>query len=194
MAVKEEKHILITGFGGQGVVMAGDILGKAATLYDHKIATLTRAYGPEARGSSSSAQVIISEEEIFFPYIREPRILVCLSQDGYAKNAGKLSRGCVLVWDTDLVQTKNLDPGVITYNIPATRFAEEMGNKMMANIVMLGFLTAVCTLVSVEAMREAIRTSFPEPTGEANERAFERGREYGEAILKSRTKQKRVRD
>jgi len=188
-----EKPILIAGFGGQGVIMAGDILGKAATIYDHKFATMTQAYGPEARGSSCSAQIMISDGEIFFPFAEAPQVLICLSQEGYSKNVGSLHPSGVLIWDTDLVQTANLNPDWTVYHIPATRFAKELGNKMMANIVMLGFFAAVHGVVSVPAMREAVLTSVPETTKEINGQAFERGREYGEAILKSRAKQERPR-
>jgi 2-oxoglutarate ferredoxin oxidoreductase subunit gamma len=189
-----EKHVLITGFGGQGIIMSGGILGKAATLHDRKFATMTQAYGPEARGGACSAQVIISNEEILFPHITEPEVIVCLSQEGYSRNVVKLRRRGTLIWDTDLVRTKKPDPEWTTYHIPATRFAEELGNRMMANIVMLGFLAAVCDLVSVQAMREAALSSVPEATKETNARAFERGREYGEAILKSRAKKDRLKD
>ncbi|MFH1020921.1 MAG: 2-oxoacid:acceptor oxidoreductase family protein, partial [Pseudomonadota bacterium] len=189
-----ERPILITGFGGQGIIMAGDILGKAATIFDNKYATMTQAYGPEARGSSCSAQVMISDAEILFPFANDPQVLICLSQEGYSKNVGGLRQEGFLIWDTDLVQTANLDPSWTTYHIPATRFAKELGNKMMANIVMLGFLAAVHDIVSAPAMREAVLTSVPEPTKEINGRAFERGLEYGLAIRKSRAKQDRPRD
>jgi len=193
MMINNERHILITGFGGQGIILAGDILGRAATIYDHKFSTMTQSYGPEARGSSCSAQVIISNEEILFPCVREPEVLICLSQEGYTKNVGTLRRSGVLIWDTDLVQTKNLDPVLVAYNIPATRFAEELGNKMMANIVMLGFLAAIHDLVSIKAMHKAVMDSVPEPTKEINAKAFERGRQYGEAVLKSKAKRSRSR-
>ena len=184
-----EKHILITGFGGQGVIMAGDILGKAATIYDGKFATMTQAYGPEARGGSCSAQIIIGEEEVLFPYIKEPNILICLSQEGYSKNFGSLRQGGMLLLDLDLVRAKDIYPGAAPYTIPATRFAEELGNKMMANIVMLGFLAAISDVISAEALRKAALTSVPEPTREINIQAFERGFDYGKATLKSRAKQ-----
>ena len=174
--------------------MAGEILGKAATLFAGKHATMTQAYGPEARGGACSAQVIISDEEVLFPYIREPEILICMSQEGYARNVGSLRRPGILIWDADLVKTGGDDPGSASHHIPATRFAEEMGSRMMANIVMLGFASAVCELVNVEALRQAVLASVPEPTKEVNTRAFERGREYGEAMRKSRAKQKRPRD
>ncbi len=190
----QERHILITGFGGQGIILAGDILGRAATLYDRKFATMTQSYGPEARGSSCSAQVIISKEEILFPYVKEPQVLICLSQEGYSKNVGSLRRDGILIWDTDLVRTKNPATGQTAYNIPATRFAGELGNKMMANIVMLGFLAEVHDLVSVEALRKAALSSVPEPTKELNAQAFERGCEYGQSIIKSKTRRDKSRD
>ena len=192
--MKHERHVVITGFGGQGIIMAGDVLGTAATLYDNNFASMTQAYGPEARGGACSAQVIVNEEEILFPYVKEPHVLICLSQEGYSKNVGTLRKGGILIWDTDLVQTKKIDPSFSTYHIPSTRFAEEMGNKMMANIVMLGFFSAVYDLISVKALRKAVLTSVPEPTREINAQAFERGREYGEAILKSRAKKDKLKD
>jgi len=190
--MNEEKHILITGFGGQGVIMAGDILGTAATLYDGKFATMTQAYGPEARGGACSAQIIISDEGVLFPYIKEPHVLICLSQEGYSKNIDSLRDGGILILEADLVQVKRIRSDVTTYNIAATRFAEELGNKMMANIVMLGFLAAIYELLSAEALRKAVLTSVPAPTREINVRAFERGAEYGKATLKSRAKQGRL--
>ena len=192
MLLKHEKHVLITGFGGQGIILAGDIMGRAATLYDHKFATMTQAYGPEARGSACSAQVIISKEEILFPYVKEPQVLICLSQEGYSKNVGSLRDGGILIVDTDLVHINNPHSGVIIYHVPATRFAEELGNRMMANIVMLGFLSAAYNLVSTKAMRDAVLASVPQATREINLQAFNRGIEYGEAILKSREKKAKI--
>jgi 2-oxoglutarate ferredoxin oxidoreductase subunit gamma len=193
MTDKVEKEVLITGFGGQGIIMIGNILGTAATLYDKKHATMTQAYGPEARGGSCSSQVIISSEEILFPYVEHPEVLICMSQEGFAKNVKSLIPDGILIWDTDFVQAEDLKPSWTTYNIPATRFAEELGNKMMANIVMLGFLSAVSSLVSPQSLREAVLGAVPQSTREKNAQAFDRGREYGTAILKSRAKQDKSR-
>jgi 2-oxoglutarate ferredoxin oxidoreductase subunit gamma len=113
---------------------------------------------------------------------------ICMSQEGYQNNHGKLAPGGALIWDTDLVETGEHDPSWTEYHIPATRFAEELGNKMMANIVMLGFVSAVSDVVSVEALKQAMLNSVPPHTKEKNQAAFERGREYGQAILKSRAK------
>ena len=188
METSSEKEILITGFGGQGIVLIGNILGKAATIHDLKHATMIQAYGPEARGGSCSSQVIISDEEILFPYVRQPQVLMCMSQDGFEKNVASLSKGGLLIWDTDLVQTRDLDSSWTAYHIPATRFAEQLGHKMMANIVMLGFFSAISDLVQHESLRQAVLSSVPAKTRETNAKAFDRGREYGEAIQKSRAK------
>ena len=193
VAKSSEKEVLISGFGGQGIVLAGNILGKAAAIHDQRHATLTQSYGPAARGGSCSAQVVISDEEILFPYVENPQVMVCMSQEGYTKNVDVLISSGILIWDSDLVKTDDLDSNWTTYHIPATRFAEELGNTMMANIVMLGFLSAVTDLVSVEALRQAVLSSVPPHTKEKNEKAFERGHEYGKAILKSLAKQDKRR-
>jgi 2-oxoglutarate ferredoxin oxidoreductase subunit gamma len=189
MSATAEKEIMITGFGGQGIVLTGNILGKAAALLDQKHATMTQSYGPEARGGACQSQVIISDEEILSPYVETPEVLICMNQEGYDKSVGSLAPGGLLIWDTDLVETGDIDPSFTTFNIPATRFAEKLGNKMMANIVMLGFLSAVSDLVSPDSLRRAVLSSVPSATVDKNAEAFDRGREYGEAILRSRSKQ-----
>lgn len=184
MPDKKERHLVISGFGGQGIILAGDILGKAATLYAHRHATMTQNYGPEARGGSCSSQVIVSGEEILFPHVAEPEILVCMSQEAYTKNIKTLRPGGTFLWDTDLVHVRRSDMPSRAFHIPATRFAEELGTKMMANIVMLGFLSAVEPLVPAEALKKAIADSVPVQTKDKNLHAFAKGREYGTAIVR----------
>jgi len=183
-----EVEILIAGFGGQGIVLTGGILGKAATLHDQKHATMIQSYGPEARGGSCSSQVIISDREILYPYVERPDVLIAMSQEGFDKHISSLASGGLLLWDTDLVRISELDPGWSAYHIPATRFAEKLGNKMMANIVMLGFFSALSEVVNPDSLREAVLSSVPPKTKEANAAAFDRGREYGEAIRRSEAK------
>lgn len=184
-----EKEILITGFGGQGIVLTGNILGMAATLYDNKHATMTQSYGPEARGGSCSSQVVISEEPILFPYAENPQVMICMSLAGFQKNCATLTPGGTMIWDTDLVKPETLNKTWQCYNIPATRFAEELGNKMMANIVMLGFVSTVCELVEPESLKQAVLKTVPPKTRDTNATAFDRGREYGGEILKGRARQ-----
>lgn len=176
-------EIKIGGFGGQGVILSGYILGRAASIYDNKYATMIQAFGPEARGSACSAQIIISDEPISYPYIVAPSVLVLMSQEAYSKFSPELASGGTLLTDEDLVETHNLRNDVKHYSIPATRFAEELGKKLVLNIVMLGFATAITKFVGREAAREAVRVSVPKGTAELNFSAFEKGYEYGMQLL-----------
>jgi len=180
------KEITITGFGGQGIVLAGRILGAAAALGDHKESTLVQSYGPEARGGACSAQVIISDESIHYPYVRRADILVCMSQAAYDKFVGQLKENGTLLIDQDLVQPRGFDGHL--FSIPSTRLAEELGRIMMANIMMLGFMTAVTEIVSADSARQAVADSVPKGTVEMNVVAFNKGYDYGLAVLKGRDK------
>jgi 2-oxoglutarate ferredoxin oxidoreductase subunit gamma len=177
------KQITITGFGGQGVVLAGRIVGQAAAIGDNLESTLVQSYGPESRGGACSAQVTIADGPIYFPYIQNPDILVCLSQSGYDKQYPSLKADGVLIVEQDLVK-----PTVPRdyFSIPCTRFAEELGNKMMANIIMVGFLAAITEAVTLDAARATVAESVPKGTAEKNLKAFDRGWEFAQATLKGR--------
>ncbi|MEK6754864.1 MAG: 2-oxoacid:acceptor oxidoreductase family protein [Bacteroidota bacterium] len=177
-------EIKIGGFGGQGVILSGYILGKAASIYDNKYATMIQAFGPEARGSACSAQLIISDEPISYPYIVAPNVMVLMSQEAYSKFSPELATGGTLLTEEDLVATHNLRKDVQHFSIPATRFAEELGKKLVLNIVMLGFATAITNIVGAEAVRSAVKVSVPKGTEELNLSAFERGYEYGLKVVR----------
>ncbi len=176
-------EVRFCGFGGQGIILAGFISGKAATLYDRRNATLTQSYGPESRGGACSAELIISDEAILYPHLLRPNILVAMSQPAYERYREELAPDGLLIVDADLVEPGEVPPGVRLYSIPATRLAEELGRSVVANIVMLGFFTAVAGVISAEAMRQAILSSVPPGTEELNQRAFERGLNYGKEAL-----------
>jgi 2-oxoglutarate ferredoxin oxidoreductase subunit gamma len=180
-------EILITGFGGQGIVLAGQVLGAAACLKDHLESTLTQSYGPEARGGACSTQVIISDKPIHYPYVRNPDILVCMSQTGYDKYGRLLKDNGILIIDQDMVKSIG-NTGAGVFPIRATRIAEELGFKMMANIVMLGFITSITGAVSIDGMLASVADSVPRGTEEANIAAFNRGYDFGLALLKARQK------
>ena len=182
----ERKEVTITGFGGQGIVLAGKIMASAAALEDRKESTLVQSYGPEARGGACSAQVIISDRPIHYPQVRHSDILVCMSQAGFDKFIGQLKKDGTLLVDQDLVHPQGLERDY--FAIPSTRMAEELGRKMMANIIMLGFFAAVTGAVSVEAARNTVARSVPKGTEEQNLKAFAKGCDYGFAVLKGRQK------
>ena len=182
-----KKEILITGFGGQGIVLAGKVLGMAACLTDRLESTLTQSYGPEARGGACSVQLILSDKPIHYPYVREADILVCMSQTGCDKYRPLLKDNGILITDQDMVRSTESTGGGV-FPIPATRIAEELGKKMMANIVMLGFVTSVTGAVSLTGMLTSVADSVPGGTEEANIAAFNKGYDFGQALLKSRQK------
>jgi 2-oxoglutarate ferredoxin oxidoreductase subunit gamma len=171
-------EIRIAGFGGQGIVLSGQIIGQAASIYDKGFATLTQSYGPESRGGACTAEVVASDKPIDYPYVQNPNILIVLSQEAYTKYAQNPVKGTLLIIDSDLVKpdsSHNTPP----LAIPATRMAREMGRPVVANIIMLGFLAAVSDLVSAEALRKSILASVPKGTEELNMKAFELGYDYG---------------
>ena len=177
---------IVTGVGGQGLILAGRILGMAASLGDKKESTLVQAYGPESRGGACNAQVIISDVPIHYPYVNRPHILVAMSQAGYDKFAPALEPASILLVDQDLV---NPEQAVCDhFAIPATRMAENLGNKMMANIIMLGFCTAVTGAVTNAAAQAMVRKSVPKGTEDRNIEAFTKGYDYGLSTLKGRKK------
>ncbi len=172
-------EIRISGFGGQGVILSAIVIGKAACIYENGYSTMTQAFGPEARGGACSAQVILSNEPILYPYVTRPDILVTMSQEAYSLFAPQLKEDGILIIEQDLVRIDKLPAGVRVYSLPATRLAEELGKRMVMNIVMVGFFGAVTNLLKPEALRQAIADSVPDAFRELNLKAFDKGFEYG---------------
>lgn len=178
-------EIKIGGFGGQGVILTGIIVGKAAAIYDEKYSTMTQAFGPEARGSSCSSQVIISDDKILYPYVSAPNVLVVMSQDACTRFAPQMkqSEDSLLLYEKDLVKLDKIDCPAKKFGIPATRFAEDLGRKMVLNIVMVGFFTAAAQIISPDAVRKAVEATVPRGTESLNLSAFNKGYEYGLELL-----------
>lgn len=167
-------EIRITGFGGQGVVLSGYVIGRACAIAAGIHATMIQSFGPEARGSACSATLVVSETEVLYPYVRRPDILVVMSTEGYDKYKDELRDDGILIFEQDLVQP-SFKSGQRAFGVPSTRISEGLGRPLVQNIVMVGFFTAVTQLVSREQMREAVKTSVPAGTEELNLAAFDRG-------------------
>lgn len=176
-------ELRITGLGGQGVIRFGYLLGKTASIYDGKQATMTQSFGPEARGSACSSQVVISDDRVLYPYVTVPHIVVAMSQEGFVKHGENVKEGGTVIIDEDLVKPERTKKGVRLFAIPSTRFAEEMGVRIVANIVMFGFFTAVTELIKPESARKAIESSFKEKLVDLNLKAFDKGYQYGKEQL-----------
>lgn len=174
MANKTE--IRIGGSGGQGVVLAAQILGKAAIL-DGKNALQTQAYGAEARGSLAKSEVIISDDKIGFPAVRKPDILVAMNQQALDKLLKDLKETGTLILDTTNV-TAIPETKAKVYKIPITETTKKtFGEAMFANMLMLGALVKITRLVTVQSMEKAIKENVPKKTVETNINAFRKGLE-----------------
>jgi 2-oxoglutarate ferredoxin oxidoreductase subunit gamma len=171
-------EIRISGFGGQGVILSAIVIGKAGCIFENGYSTMTQSFGPEARGGACSAQVILSNDAILYPYVTRPDILVTMSQEAYSLFTPQLKEDGILIIEQDLVRVEKLPPGVRVYGVPATRLAEELGKRMVLNIVMVGFFAAVTNVLDPEAVRQAVADSVPEAFRELNLKAFDKGFEY----------------
>jgi len=172
--VPKQAEVRIAGLGGQGVVLAGEILGRAA-VYDGKRVVQTQSYGAEARGSAAKSEVIISDEKIGFPIVRKCDVLVAMSQTALEKHRKDLKENGILVVEEDMV---NVPPDIQAkvFKVPATKTAEaELKSKIYANVVILGALTRITGLVSQSAVEKAIVDSVSKEAQEKNINAFRIG-------------------
>ena len=168
--MSERTEIRITGFGGQGVVLAAYIIGRAC-IHSGRHATMIQSFGPEARGASCSATLVVSANEVLYPYIQRTDVLVAMSGEGYEKFRGELRPEGTLIYESDLVHPREEH----AFGVPSTRIAEELKKPLVQNIVMLGFVTAVTNIVAIDEMRDAVRKSVPPGTEDINLRAFDAG-------------------
>lgn len=177
--------VVICGFGGQGVILTGLVLGKTVSIFSGGFATMTQNFGPEARGGACTAQVVIDDHPIRYPYVQNPSVLIAMSQEAYQKHEPSLVAGGVLIYEDELVELNHPRSDIKTYGIPAARFAEELGNSMVLNIIMLGFLSGVTGIVSPDACKKAIASSVPGHLVSLNHKAFDKGYDYGRGKIAS---------
>jgi 2-oxoglutarate ferredoxin oxidoreductase subunit gamma len=162
------------GFGGQGIVLSSVVFGTAAVTRAGLNAVQTQSYGSEARGGECQAELILSEGPIHSPLADRMDLLVAMSQLALDRYLARLRAGGTLIIDPELVQ----DPGRLDVRIarvPATRMASEIGNKIAANMVMLGFLQQSTGLVSKQALFDTIRDNVPRRFLDLNLEAAARG-------------------
>jgi len=178
-------EIRVAGFGGQGVILAAIVIGKAASIYENGYATMTQNFGPEARGGACSAQLVLSGDPVLYPYVTQPDILIVMSQEAYVKFAPELNPSGTLIVEEDLVRIGNLPAGTRVYSCPATRIAEELGKRFVLNVVMVGFFAAVGKALQVDSLKQAVLDSVPPASRELNAAAFEAGYSYGKLHLEA---------
>jgi len=180
------REIQFAGFGGQGIVLASYILGYAITVNEKRNSSMTQSYGPEARGGASASGVVISEnpdELVDYPKVTNPDVLVCMSQEAYTTYIGKIKKDGILIYDEDLIEIKEKRKDIKIYPVPATRLAEkEVGNKLTANVIMLGAVCEITKVVSPEALKKAIAETVKKDYVDINLKAFEVGIEYAKKL------------
>jgi len=175
-------EIRIGGFGGQGVIRTGLILAAASCVYGDKNAIQTASYGPESRGGHCRSEVIISDEDIDFPKIEHPDILIAMSQEAYLQYIDDLKKNGILIVDPDMVHNQRKNLAVKIYEVPAARIAERLGKRIVANAVMIGAFAAITNLPNMKNLKESIRHNVPEAFIKLNLTAFEKGYEYGKKL------------
>ena len=177
-------EIRLSGSGGQGLILAGIILAEAAGVYEDKYVAQTQSYGPEARGGSSKAEVVISDEEIDYPMATRPDVLLAMSQRSCDAYYFDLKPEGMLVVDSTFVSQT---PTTKAIRIPFTQLArQELGGEMVANIVALGALVTLTKILSLKALESAVLSRVPPGTEELNRKALELGAREARAVIKAR--------
>ena len=179
----ELRQIRISGFGGQGVVLAGTILGHAATK-DGKWVAGASSYGAQARGGSARTDIVISDEPIVYPHVIEANVLVTMAQTAYTKYIEELADGALIIYDDEMVAPRAIDKA-IQVGVPATSGAiKELNQKQSANIVILGASAAITGMVTKEALIAAITENVSSRFRDLNVKALELGFRLGKEVPK----------
>lgn len=179
----ERNELRLSGTGGQGLILAGIIMADAA-IRDGKNSIQSQSYGPEARGGASRSEVIIGDEDIDYPKVNKPDVLLVMSQEACDKFAADLEQGGVMIVDSTNVHTLPAVNGAIIYQIPISSTAkDEIGREMVANVVALGAIARITGVVSRESLTEALLARIPKGTEELNKKALEAGWALAENVL-----------
>jgi len=171
-------EIRLGGLGGQGIVLAGVILGTAAAIFDGKNATQTQSYGPEARGGACKSEVVISDKEIDYPKLERPNLVGVMSQEAFEKYVDDVRSGGIVIYDPDMVPNFKELKNAKTYAVPTVKMAEKLGRRIVANMVMIGSVTAASKIVDPKAVEKAIVRFVPRGTDKLNLEAFRSGYDF----------------
>ncbi|MFN8178852.1 MAG: 2-oxoacid:acceptor oxidoreductase family protein [bacterium] len=183
-ARRDHVEVRLSGFGGQGLVLAGIVLGRAAAVHEGRNAVMAQSYGPESRGGASCAEVIIDDGPIDYPHVVAPDVVLVLSQEAYVKYGKTRAADVLLVTEKDIVELDaELEKGRKVLPVPFTALAEKVGKRIVLNMVALGFLCRATSIVGADALRTAIKASVPKGTDELNLRAFDAGYQYAESTV-----------
>ena len=174
-------EIRLSGAGGQGLILAGVILAEAASIYDGRYVCQSQSYGPEARGGACKSEIIISDEEIDYPKVTRPDLLLAMNQRSCDLYFFDLKQDGILIVDGTFV--KQL-PTTRAISIPFTKIAKErIGNEVAANMVALGAIVTITKVVSLNSLETAMLNRVPKGTEKLNKAAMEIGIEVAKDYL-----------
>lgn len=179
-----QKEITISGVGGQGMILCGTLLAEGAAIHDHKRATLSSEYGVETRGTFAKSDVIISDNEIYFPDVTDPDLIVCLHQVAYERYSGKVGDKALILYNADEIKP-NPRRSAFERGINITTIAKGLGNPAMANILTMGIIVGVLGVITPEGAKNAIGKFFSkkgEKVVGLNYAAFNAGLEIGQKL------------
>lgn len=171
------REIRIAGTGGMGVVLAGVIMGNAAVIAGLN-AVQSQSYGSEARGTAAKSEIIVSDGDIHYPKVRKSDIFVVMSQKALEMYLQDAKENSVLIVDPDLVDTSELESRFEIIKVPAMKTADEMGLRLISNMIMLGALGKKIEEITPEALEKAVTQSVPEKYLELNLRAVKAGADF----------------
>ena len=177
-------EIRIAGLGGQGIVTAGVMIGRAASVFGGKNVTLAQSYGPESRGGASKVEVIVSDEKVFYPKVRKPSLVAIMSQEAYRKNIDDVNGSTIVLIDPDMVQENQSNHAARTFRVPATRIAESLGKKIVANMVIVGAIIGLTGMMDTAPIEKAVAKYTPRGTEKLNLNAFKSGHDYALKLLR----------
>ena len=179
-----QKEIILSGVGGQGMILCGTLIAEAAVVHDQKLATLSSEYGTETRGTFAKSDIIISEDPIYFPDVTKPDLVACLHQIAYERYSGKIPKDAFILFDSDQI-TPHPENSANERGVPISQMAKELGNPATANILTMGIILGQMGIVTPEGATSVIRKFFAskgEKVIELNLRAFNTGCAYGQQL------------
>ena len=179
MTESQRQELMLGGLGGQGVILAGVLLGRAAVLQGMQAAG-SNSYGAQARGSSCQAQVVISPDPIDYPHAEAPDLLVAMSQGAYDAYGELVAADGVILLDADLVTPRGLRQEKAAR--VTTTAVEDLGNKQVANVVWVGVVAGYTDIFQPSYLEQAIAETVPQRFLQLNGEAFARGLQLGRAL------------
>jgi 2-oxoglutarate ferredoxin oxidoreductase subunit gamma len=178
-------EVIFAGIGGQGVILAGTLLGEAAVASGLK-ASQTQAYGVSARGGFTKTDVVMSDNEILYPYALSPDIVVVLAEEALVRYLDIENKNCKVVYDSGLIDASKYKLDSRFVGFPITKTAIEMGSSRSANVLSLGIVASCLKAISTEALFQTLAEAFSPKIRDINAKILQKGIDVGNEIISSR--------